>query len=149
MSFRMKTKHKYGAKSVDKAGMSFSSKGESGLYSYLKLLEAAGEIKVLKSQDWVYLTKSRIGYIADFKIFDKKLNCEVWCEFKGFETPEWRIKRRLWMNYGPGELRVYKGYGTRLSLTETIVPKQEGESNGDQEKDQEDRKQVQSKDLET
>lgn len=136
MSFRYKTRHKYGAKSTDKAGMSFSSKGESGLYSYLKLLEAAGEIEILKAQDWVYLTDSRIGYIADFKIFDKKTNSFAWVEYKGFETPEWRIKRRLWMNYGPGELRVYKGYGTGLKCTETIQPKRKGDSH-DQEKNQE------------
>lgn len=113
---------KYGAKKVESYGMSFASKGERSTYEYLKYLELAGEIKVIQAQDHVYLSAARILYIPDFKIFDVKLNKEVWIEFKGVETPVWRIKRRLWIHYGPGLLRVYKKTGRSLSMTEELVP---------------------------
>lgn len=115
-------KGKYKNKETKASGRSFSSKGEAGCFQMLELMERAGQIEILQAQDHVYLTDARILYIADFKIFDKEIGQTVWIEYKGFETDVWRIKRRLWIHYGPGQLRVYKGYGDRLRITETIVP---------------------------
>jgi hypothetical protein len=103
--------------------MSFASVGEAGCYDYLRALEQAGEIEILQTQASVYLTAARILYKPDFRILDRKLHCEVWVEYKGFETPEWRIKRRLWEYYGPGPLRIYKGAGRNFRLHEKILPK--------------------------
>jgi len=71
----------------------------------------------------VYLTKARILYIPDFKVFDHGLGDFSWEEFKGFETDTWRIKRRLWLNYGPGILNVWKANRAGVYLHETIKPK--------------------------
>lgn len=86
-------------------------------------MEKAGEIEILQTQDHVYLTDARILYIPDFKIFDKTIHETVHVEYKGPETAVWRIKRRLWIHYGPNRLRVYKGSGLRMIVTEEIIPK--------------------------
>lgn len=104
---------------VKHAGMSFASKGESRCYDMLVLEEQAGLISNIRAQASVYLTDARILYKPDFCVFDHKLNEDVYVEYKGMETPVWRIKRRLWMHYGPGRLRVYKG----KNLHEEIIPK--------------------------
>jgi len=114
---------KYKNKRVSHAGYSFASKGEASLYDYLKFREMAGEIKNIQTQDHVYLTRARILYIPDFKIFEVGLNDYTWSEFKGFETDTWKIKRRLWQFYGPGLLRVYKKNSRGVFLHEEIVPK--------------------------
>ncbi len=114
---------KYKAVRQNHAGHSFASKGEAGCFDYLTLLEKAGEIKDLECQQSVYLTDARIHYIADFKYFDAKENATIWADFKGFETPVWKIKKKLWLYYGPGILRVFKGYGTRMTIVEDIRPK--------------------------
>lgn len=116
--FRKPIRAKYGNKRVEKAGIWFDSKAESKHHDDMLLRERAGEIKILKLQDRVHLTAG-IHLKVDFKIFDVKLDQEVWEEFKGFETKEWRLKKKLWKEHGPGLLRVY--YTNRR--TEEIWPK--------------------------
>lgn len=108
-----------------------ASKGEAALHEYLLWRQKAGEIRNVRTQQSVYLTDARIQYIADFAYevrtgyVDKDrfdLWESEWAEFKGFETDTWRIKRRLWMHYGPGRLVVYKGSATKLSQFEVLDP---------------------------
>lgn len=115
--------HKYKAKATTIAGYSFQSKGEAKLFELLKLRELAGEISDIQVQDHVYLTRARILYIPDFKFFDHGLGDFSWAEFKGIELPQYRIKRRLWMHYGPGILTVWKENRQGLFVHETIKPK--------------------------
>jgi hypothetical protein len=115
-------KTKYGNKRVSSAGYSFASKGERDCFVMLKILEAAGEIKILQTQARVHLIAD-IHYLADFKIFDHKLNEEVWVEYKGFETEVWLLKKKLWKVVGPGRLRIFKGSGLRITQSEKdIIP---------------------------
>jgi hypothetical protein len=121
----LESSNKYGAKAeVTEAGVRFDSGAERGLYAQLQLEERAGLLSNIRLQQHVHLTLARILYVADFLIFDHALGCDVWCEMKGFETPEWRIKRRLWIHYGPGLLRIYKkDYKTeRIFIHEEIKP---------------------------
>jgi hypothetical protein len=104
-------------------GRSFGSKLEANLFELLLLRERAGEIKELKQQVRVPLTKAEIVYIPDFSYILTATEIKEYAEAKGFETDAWRIKRRLWMHYGPGTLKVYKARGTTPFLFETIVPK--------------------------
>lgn len=115
-------KAKFGNKKTQRDGRSFASKLEAELYDLLRLRELAGEIQFLKCQVQVHLTDARIIYKPDFSYLNLVKNRNEWAEGKGFETPEWRIKRRLWMHYGPGPLLVYKKSGT-LFLAEEIIPK--------------------------
>jgi Protein of unknown function (DUF1064) len=116
-----RTKSKFGNKPATSDGYSFASKGERNCYEVLKLMEKSGEIKILQTQAQVELLPG-INYKADFKIFDNKDQEIVWIEFKGFETEVWKLKRKLWKFFGPGRLRVYKGYGLRITQTEELIP---------------------------
>lgn len=125
----MKTRFsKYGSQKVSVAGRSFGSKLEKDLFIELMLEEKGGLLKNLRQQVSVYLTNARIQYIADFSAevaIGVDAGQVVYYEAKGFETPVWRIKRRLWIHYGPGILLVYKRQGMKggLTLTETLKPK--------------------------
>lgn len=116
-------KEKYGRKKVDHAGYRFDSKLEAALFDHLKLRERAGEIKDIQAQDTIYLTAARIMYKPDFKYRNLATGEDEWAEAKGFETTDYRIKRRLWIHYGPGKLHVFNGSHAHLRLKETIIPK--------------------------
>lgn len=119
---RHKAKHKYGAQKISHAGFSFASKGEAALYDMLKLLERAGELTNIKCQDTIYLTDARIMYKPDFRVVGGTSGQYEWHEFKGFETTDWRIKRRLWEHYGPGPLHIWKGSARSMKIVETLRP---------------------------
>lgn len=113
---------KYKSKKVSLDGHSFASKLEASVYGMLKIRELQGEIKLLQVQCHVYLTEARILYIADFKC--ETINKEeLYVEAKGFETSDWRIKRRLWQHYGPAPLEIWGGTHQRPFLKETLIVK--------------------------
>lgn len=112
----------YQQKRKEFAGRSFASALEADLYGYLLMLERQGELCDLRCQPHVFLTEARVEMIPDFVAYDVALSEEVYFEAKGFETDVYRIKRRLWMVYGPGRLRVFKGRVGKLKLTEEIIP---------------------------
>jgi len=117
-------KHKYAARRVELAGHSFASKLESDTYLMLCLMEKAGEIKIEKIQAQVSLTDAAVIYKPDFLVTDLKSNTLIWVEAKGFETPEWKIKKRLWRYYGPGPLHIYKASRNGPTLDEVVEIKQ-------------------------
>lgn len=118
---RLLKKSKYGAVRVKSSdGRSFASKGERSCHAWLQLMEKAGEIEILQTQCSVYLSAAKILFKPDFKIRNLHTGVETWVEFKGFETTEYRIKRRLWIAYGPGPLWVVKGSGTRMVIHEIL-----------------------------
>ena len=115
------SRNKYSSTRINYDGYSFASKLEAALYQQLKLEVKAGIWKSISCQTRVKLTDAEIVYIPDFRVTDPQ-GMDTYVEAKGFETPEWRIKRRLWEHYGPGPLLIYKGSHTRLRLAETILP---------------------------
>lgn len=119
----MKAFLKFGNTRSEFAGRSFASKLEASVYGLLLQQQACGLLKEIQCQVEVRLTDADVIYKPDFRFFDLELNEHVFAEAKGFETPEWRIKRRLWTVYGPGRLRIYKGSAARPTLVEEIVPR--------------------------
>ncbi len=111
--------HKY--KAVASGGK--HSKLEAAVEQMLFLREKAKEISDIRSQVTVYLTKAEVVYKPDFQFVMNATGVVWFCEAKGFQTPEWRIKRRLWTVYGPGPLEIWTGHWRRPALTETIVPR--------------------------
>lgn len=114
---------KYGNRKEEYAGRTFDSGLERALFDRLSLDERAGAIRDLAHQPGtVLLSEARIQYRPDFRF----TNCETeeteYAESKGFETDAWRIKRRLWLAYGPGKLHIYKGSKAKLWLQETLIP---------------------------
>lgn len=104
-------------------GYSFASKLEAATYKKLKEDERSGLITLEQVQAEVRLTDAGILYKPDFLITDHAINAPVWCEAKGYETPEWRLKLRLWEYYGPGILRIYRGTWQYVSLHKEVRPK--------------------------
>jgi hypothetical protein len=92
------------------------------LYEELLLREKAGELADIERQVRVSLTRAKIIYIADYRALDVARQKRIYFEMKGFETDVWRIKRRLWTEYGPSELHIFKGDYRRIKLHEVITP---------------------------
>lgn len=115
---------KYKNTRVEHHGRSFASKFEAYIYDLLFLQERAGDIKDLKCQVQVHLTRARIIYKPDFKYFDVKQGKEIHCEAKGFPTPEWILKKKLWEYYGPTPLQIYYGSTNKITKSELITVKE-------------------------
>lgn len=111
-------KKKYSNVKTEIHGRTFDSKGEAGLFVELQNREKAGEIKDLRCQESVYLTDAEIRYIPDFSFVNVSTGEKEFWEFKGFETAEWRLKKKLWRYYGPGKLVIRYQNGTE----EAIIP---------------------------
>ena len=123
MSFLRRPKSKFRAKRTELDGRSFASQFEAAVYALYKLREKAGEIEILGTQEHVYLTDARINYITDYSFLDLKTGEKVHGEAKGFETPEWKLKLRLYRFYGPCRLEIWKGTYIRPVLHEIVIPK--------------------------
>jgi len=117
-------------KAISNDGYSFASKLEAALYQQLKLQKIAGEIKEIKMQPNVMLTKY-IKMIPDFLVemaIDTKIGginffageC-VYHEAKGYDSDVYKLKRNLWRTNGPGKLVVWKGTYRQLKYHETII----------------------------
>lgn len=104
---------KYGARRTSVEGITFHSAGEARRYQELRLLERAGEISDLERQPvfvlYAPLTTGTLGgaleamsgelpvigkYIADFKYYDERKGERVVEDFKGFDTPLAKWKRK-------------------------------------------------------
>jgi hypothetical protein len=124
MGFGRNRKSKFGSTRVrSDDGYTFASKLEASVYKILKMRKLSGEIEVTQNQSNIHLTDAKILYIPDFKCLYKKSNETFWVEAKGFETAEWRIKRRLWKAYGPGKLEIWMGSHLKPFLKEILIPK--------------------------
>lgn len=120
--WKKKAPAKYGnTSSLCTLGHSHRSKLESSVCGILALRQKAGELELVQVDDHVYLSRARILYVSDFKCKDSKTGDFFHVEAKGFETPEWKIKKRLWKYYGPGILEIWMG-SRNPTLVETIYP---------------------------
>ncbi len=113
-------------------GHRFASKLEAAVYLHLKNRALHGEIELLKTQVRVKLTEANIVYIPDFMCRDLKTNEIFFVEAKGFQTPDWKIKKKLWAHYGPAPLEIWHGNYMRPTLSETLRPTSRSEENSKQ-----------------
>lgn len=99
--------NKYHNRKTEIDGMLFDSLAEANRYLELKLLREAGEIQGFTCQPSFVLGKG-IRYRPDFMVKGKDGNC--WVEdVKGFETKEFKLKKRLWEQAFPWlELKILK-----------------------------------------
>lgn len=89
---------KYRARKTTIDGITFDSAGEARRYQELKLLERAGEIRGLTRQVNypIYVNGWHIcDYNADFRYCSRDGLTETIEDFKGYRTPEYRLKRKL------------------------------------------------------
>ncbi len=96
-------------------GILFASKMEMDRYSQLKLLEKAGEIRDLQLQPRFELQPAferngkhyqAITYVGDFAYHDCQTKKRVVEDVKGFSTPVFLIKQRLFHFKHNMELRI-------------------------------------------
>lgn len=114
---------KYGNTKIHVAGHWFDSKLEAALYHRLALEERGGRIRDLKSQPGtIFLGPARTQYRPDFSYTNCATEKTEWAEAKGFKTPAWRIKLKLWRTVGPGPLSIWEGSAAHLKLVEIVIP---------------------------
>ena len=99
--FKFKKSSKFGAKKTMVDGITFDSKWESERYGQLKAMERGGIVTDLELQvkyDIVINDIKICKYIADFvykeESSDGKIR-EIVEDAKGFETPEFKLKKKL------------------------------------------------------
>jgi predicted nuclease of restriction endonuclease-like RecB superfamily len=95
-------------------GVKFDSKGEAEYYLHL----IATGVNVLQLQPKIYLTDARILYKPDFLI--KENGVLIYVDYKGMETPVFKIKKRLWKKYIDAPLRIVKKSGKNFKIVEEI-----------------------------
>ena len=94
-------KNKYGAKKTTVDGITFDSKWEAQRWGELQAMERGGLVRDLERQikyDIVVNDEKICRYIADFKykiVDDDGAETEVVEDAKGFETAEFKIKKKL------------------------------------------------------
>ena len=94
----VKKKPKYRNHKVRLDGRTFASKLEAGRYVDLKLMEKAGLIHGLRCQVSFRLEINSLlvcRYIADFCYFMKGSLVQVVEDAKGYQTPEYLLKKKL------------------------------------------------------
>lgn len=102
-----KAKHKFNAKSIEHDGIRFDSLKEGRFYKKLKVLQESGEVVGFLRQVPLHLPGG-VRYVMDFLIFYSDGRCEG-VEVKGFETPEWKIKKKIVDTLYPWlEIRIVK-----------------------------------------
>lgn len=113
-------KNKYNAvRSESHDGRSFHSKGERDCYQMLLLMEKAGEIRDIECQVTTELLPM-LTHKTDFKVWCLKRDEPLWVEYKGMDDQRFRDIKKIWKHCGPGRLRIYKGYGLRMTYKEII-----------------------------
>lgn len=92
--------HKYRAIPTEVDGICFASRKEARVYRELLLRQRAGEVQLLELQPSFDIVVNGIKvcrYVADFRIREKvgKEWVERIVDAKGFQTPIYRLKKKL------------------------------------------------------
>lgn len=101
----MRRPQKYGNRKTVVDGITFDSAKEAKRWAELKLLERAGQIKCLMRQSAVHMlgqngpirtpTGRQAKYVADFSYVTVPDGVWVIEDAKGFQTPEYKLKRAI------------------------------------------------------
>ncbi len=127
--FRRKSGVKFGNERRGcQLGHSHRSKLESAVCDLFYLRMKAKEIEVIEVEKHVRVcgpaghicsSAMKVELVVDFKL-TRKDGTYFYAEAKGFQTPEYRIKRRLWIHNNLGMLEVWGGSPSRLTVLEVI-----------------------------
>lgn len=112
---------KYNAKPTVVDGRRFASQAEADYSVILNLLVSAGEASDLQYQPRIQLTKY-VAYIPDFSYILKEDGKRWFLDVKGYETPEFNIKKRLWKQFGPGPLLIVQKCAAGFKTKEVVRP---------------------------
>lgn len=123
----MKGFNRYKNKFNAKPANGFGSKLESAVHDHLVFRESVGEISDIKRQQTVVLQDGardvRITWRVDFSFFEKRSMKVVYCEAKGIETQEYKLKLKMWRANPPATLEIWKGSYQNPRMVERIEKK--------------------------
>jgi len=91
-------RNKFGNVHTSYDGVTWDSAGECERYKELKLIQKAGAIRDLRWHVRYELIVNEYPcgiYEADFVYWDVENDAEICEDYKGFRTPEYRLKKRL------------------------------------------------------
>jgi hypothetical protein len=109
---------KFNARKTVVDGITFPSKLEASIYCLFKAKERNGQIKNLRRQVRIHLVAG-IYYVVDFS-YETPTGMTRYVEAKGIATPAWKIKKKLWREFGPGALEIWKGTYVRPLFEEEV-----------------------------
>lgn len=110
-------RNKYCAVSIQtRDGIKFSSKAEHEFYQQLVWLHQAGEIKFFLRQTPFHLPGG-VKYLVDFSIFENDGSVRF-VDVKGFETKEFKIKKKLVEAIYPVKIEIIKSRGRNANFKE-------------------------------
>lgn len=97
-------RHKFNAKQTLRDGIKFQSKKEAAYYDELKLGKQAGEV-VFFLRQVPFDLPGGVKYRVDFQVFwvDGTID---FVEVKGYETSEWKMKRKMVESIYPIKIKV-------------------------------------------
>lgn len=99
-------KHKYNAKRTVTNGFNFDSKKEARYYQELLLRQKSGEVLFFLRQVPFHLP-GNTRYVVDFQEFHTDGSVHF-IDVKGFETSEFKLKKKLVESLYPVEIEVVK-----------------------------------------
>lgn len=105
-NFFMKKYNKFGATPTKRRGINFASKLEAKYFDYLNLLKLGGEVAFFLRQVPFDLP-GNVKYFVDFLVFYENGNIDF-VDVKGFETPQFKIKKKMVEDLYPIEINVVK-----------------------------------------
>jgi hypothetical protein len=115
---------KYGNKKITVNGVKFDSKAEYECYLAVCYHFSDSPLqrgfRVDRNTKNVKLTAG-IAMRPDFSVGIVGQAPRYYHEFKGFETDTYKLKKKLWKQYGPCPLVIWKGTGKNLKIVETIT----------------------------
>lgn len=103
---RKMIKHKFNAKPKQVDNKRFDSKAESKYYEKLKLLQKEGKILFFLRQVPFDLP-GNVKYYVDFQEFWED-GTVIFSDVKGFETPEFIMKKKMVESLYPVEITIIK-----------------------------------------
>src|SRR6266705_3243735 len=90
----------------------FASKLESAVHDILVSRRNKGELSNIKCQQSVVLQEGpptiRINWKVDFS-YENLMGKTCYCEAKGIETADYKLKLKLWRAKCPARLEIWKG----------------------------------------
>ena len=106
MVFKRHHKHKFGDKQVTYDGIKFQSTLEGNYYNTLKAMQSAGFVLFFLRQVPFHLP-GNVTYRCDFQVFyaDGRIR---FIDVKGYETPEFIMKKKRVESMYPIEIEVEK-----------------------------------------
>jgi len=115
---------KYRNKKCEYMGIKFDSLGERDRYIYLKSMESQGIIEELTLQPVFRINVHGVkicDYRGDFRYFHN--GAEVIEDFKGIETPVFKLKKKLVLAVFGKEIRIVKKPTEEIAQNSPKKPK--------------------------